>query len=92
MEGTLYHLSKEGRDELCSDGVAIHRPRYFGELLWQHRKDLTLLGSVFFDLLFVIQHYILYPFKTDTFPVISEETVVTPLLKSPDTSEESSTV
>ncbi|KAK1318416.1 hypothetical protein QJS10_CPB04g01689 [Acorus calamus] len=55
-------------------------------------KTLLSLEVVFFDLLFVIQHYILYPFKTDTFPVISEETVVTPLLKSPDTSEESSTV
>ncbi|KAK1291016.1 hypothetical protein QJS10_CPB18g00561 [Acorus calamus] len=54
-------------------------------------KTLLSLEVVFFDLLFIIQHYILYPVKTEKFPIISEE-IVAPSLKTRDPSEESMNV
>ncbi|KAK1270507.1 hypothetical protein QJS04_geneDACA004196 [Acorus gramineus] len=54
-------------------------------------KTLLSLEVIFYALIFIVQRYILYPLKREKFPVISKETV-TPLLKSPDTEEESSNV
>ncbi|KAJ0534237.1 putative lysosomal cystine transporter [Helianthus annuus] len=33
------------------------KSRFMGELLWEYRQDV----SIFFDLLFILQHYVLYP-------------------------------
>ncbi|KAK1318449.1 hypothetical protein QJS10_CPB04g01688 [Acorus calamus] len=54
-------------------------------------KTLLSLVVIFYDLIFILQCYILYPLKMEKFPVISKETV-TPLLKSSDIEEESSNV
>lgn len=47
-------------------------------------KTLLSLVSIFFDLLFMVQHYVLYPRKKAQIPPELIEEVREPLVKSPD--------
>ncbi|PIN17820.1 putative membrane protein [Handroanthus impetiginosus] len=47
-------------------------------------KTMISLVSIFFDILFIIQHYVLYPSKRATMPSVSREGSKDPLLEASD--------
>ncbi|KAF9663568.1 hypothetical protein SADUNF_Sadunf17G0064900 [Salix dunnii] len=63
---------------------SVDQSVFLGELLWQHRKNVVIFDhvvSVFFDLLFMTQHYILYPEKKVAPPKLNKEKTE-PLIRS----------